>query len=97
MPDADVLAAEPEQLAPAEPAERRHQHQGAVAGLYAVREVEDLIDGRKRSLRRLLHARAADRARVGGEEPVGDGRVQDRPQEAVALGRGAGAWPVGEQ
>jgi hypothetical protein len=87
--EVNVLPSEPEQLTAAKPAERSCQHERPVARVDAIGELVDLAEGGQFPLGGVLGAGPADRARIGREDAVVDGGVQDGVEQAVALRHGA--------
>ncbi len=82
----DVPPAKRLQLAEPKPGEARQQHQQPMLSANGVGEDVDLGDSRNRPLVGTLTPGAHDLARVRGDAPVLDRRVEDRPQEPVRLG-----------
>src|SRR4029453_30753 len=82
-------------LTKAKPAPRGHLNQATPAVAHCIGEGIQLLHRDHRSVRRwLFPSSTPNRAWISGYQPILCGRLHDRPQESVALGRGWATWPV---
>ena len=93
--EVDVAEPHSEDLASAEADEGGEEGDASHPLGEVLDEVVDLGDGGDRALVGRFDAGTLDGAGVGRDQAVLHGRRQDRPEQAVALGRGAGAGSVG--
>ncbi|MCZ7537761.1 MAG: hypothetical protein M5T61_18810 [Acidimicrobiia bacterium] len=93
----DVSPFETQQLTPPETPKGGEKDEGSVLRLHLGGERAHLRQGRQRPFVGGFDAGALDRARVGHDEAVLDGGVEDRAEESIALGHRRRAEPVGEE
>jgi hypothetical protein len=86
--EVQVASTESGQLTPAEATENREEHEGAVTLVDRVSQREDLRDGKHWTLGGILLTSALDLAWVPADQPIGDSRVQNGPEQPVGLGDG---------
>jgi hypothetical protein len=91
----DALAAQPGQLAPAQPTECGHQDQRPVAGRHPLGDGGHLVHGGDPHLRCPIAGRPADAAGIDRDEPGLHRCPQDPGQQPVGLGAGRLADAIG--
>ena len=83
----DAPALQAEELAAAQAGEPTEEHEAPEPGLRWPRRASSTVGGGEhRPLPLLFDAGATDCARVPADQSVGDGGVQDRPEQAITLG-----------